>query len=398
MSEDEDEDDDMPRSTTKAREDVKKEKPITVFSLSFLDELMERGILDQDFDQKTSELHKPSNYEAIRTAILQDRPDDVPSQADYKNYVEVLKDVSNETAVQMKLYGLFFGNAEALRAPHVESAGQQWTKYQPITGKIPQEDCKHVPHPATAEGLQAVEIPRWIRERLLGYALPCSRFAFPNFVVELKRDGSMYTAHVQSRHCGAAASQGFVEYFVQLENDSEDAWNDARVGSIEFNGEVVVGNVHWATRSKNNSKSRKYHMKTVMCRFTCGLDYDDFKNARKEARNFREYFAKEREKFHKRCRRLARPPSQPEASFGEESADELKKHKAPTGEQTDQLSSTVPSRREAAQPAISTGRSSQKRSKNDSDRPSKKPRANKTTLNVQEDEPQALDNLLQVVS
>ena len=410
MSEDQGEDDDMPRSTTKARDDVRKEKAITVFSQTFLDELTERGILDQNFDQKTSELHKPSNYDAIRTAILQARPNDVPSPAEYENYLQVLKDVSNETAVQTKLYGLFFGNAEALREPHLESAGQQWTKYQPITGQIPRKDCKQVPHPDTAEGLRAVEIPRWIRKRLLGYASPCSRFAFPNFVVELKRDGSMYTAHVQSRHCGAVALQGFVEYFVQLENNSEDAWNDARVGSIEFNGEVVVGNVHWATRSKDDFKSRNYHMKRVMSRFTCGLDYEDFKAARNEARNFREYFSKEREKFHKRCIRLAGPLSEPKASFreeDEESEDELRKHKAPTGngskgrnsraemveasmadseEQTDQVSSTVPSGRKAAQPKISTGHSSQKRSKNDSDRPFKKPRAKKTTLNVQDDE------------
>jgi hypothetical protein len=95
--------------------------------------------------------------------------------------------------------------------------------------------------PELAEGLRGLRVPRWIRDLLRGYSAPGERLAFPNFRVELKRDQSMFPAHVQNRHCGASASQAFVEYFVQALENPESAWNIARVGPRECPlGEYVV--------------------------------------------------------------------------------------------------------------------------------------------------------------
>jgi hypothetical protein len=95
----------------------------------------------------------------------------------------------------------------------------------------------------------------------------------------------MFTGHVHNRRCGATASQAFVEYFVQLHDKPKSAWNVARVGSIEFTGSVIIGNVHWVSSSDESGHDpevRKYHMTRVMCHFTYGLGFQNFKKAYKE--------------------------------------------------------------------------------------------------------------------
>jgi hypothetical protein len=282
-----------------------------VYNEAFIDELQERGVLDQRLNSDMSELEKPSNYVQIRDAITKDRPDDRPSEADFKKYTEAAWSVANE-AGQGRPYALFFGNTEDIEQPHIRREDKRWKEHKPVIGALNINHSKPLPKPDVAEGLRALNIPLWIRERLGGYAVPCARVAFPNYLAELKRDASMFTAHLQNRHCGAVASQAFVEYFVQLHGKPDDAWNMARVGTIEFNGDVVIGNIHWvSSRSDASGKDRavrKYHMTRVLCRFTSGLSYEDFVVARKEARNFREYFEAGREAFLKECKELNERP------------------------------------------------------------------------------------------
>ena len=317
----------MPRSTPKANEKNDKEKATTVYSQTFVGELKERGVLDQRFEKNGFILEKPSNYDKIRSAIEKDRPHDRPSNADYKEYTEAVFSASNETE-QKELYDLLFGISKPIKSPHLKQQDQRWLKQEPIIGDVDPRDCKQAPQPDLVEGFDATEIPRWIRKHLKGYAVPRAQLAFPNFLVELKRDKSMYTAHVQNRHCGAVASQAFVEYFVRLRKDPDLAWNIAKVGSVEFNGDIFVGNLHWASSpdiTGRNRKSRQYHMTRVMCRFTYGLTFEDFEIACKEARNFREYFLGDRDEFLEECVKLPVPQiegSLPVHGEGEEGSDD----------------------------------------------------------------------------
>ena len=310
---------DMAKSASKTTENVGKQKAPTVYSQKFLVELEDRGILDQQYKRQGCDLDMPSNYEDIRKAIVEERPKDEANETDYEEYMELVWEASNETATE-KVYSLFFGDFLAAKQPHRTSYNERWLSHEPITGELNPVYCKQVPHPDLAEGLRETEVPRWIRERLCGYA-PRAKLAFPNFVVQLKRDQSMFVGHVQSRHCGAVASQAFLEYYIELHGNAGPALNTARVGSIEFNGDVIVGNVHWVSSSDKSGRdreARKYHIARVMCRFTCGLSFEDFKIARKEARNFREYFLNERVTFLNECKNLKRHRLENERSISTE--------------------------------------------------------------------------------
>lgn len=315
----------MPKSAA----ETNGERAPTVYSQTFLDELTDRGILEQQFRANEFVLDKPSNYIGIRNAINKGRPKDKATEADYKKYTKKVFSVGNEAATGKVLYPLLLGKLDA-EEPHVQQHDAQWKKHKRINGKRDIVKCKQLPKPDMAEGLLASEVPDWIRDLLGGYVVPRAGMAFPNYLVELKRDGSMYTAHVQNRHCGAVASQAFVEYMTQIGADPKLAWNTARVGSIEFNGHVVIGNVHWV-RSPDESgadrKVRTYHMAQVMCHVTYGMDYEDFVTARRETRNFQEYFEADRETFLKEMvekqhleQRENNPPAS--ANGAEEEGDE----------------------------------------------------------------------------
>lgn len=183
----------------------------------------------------------------------------------------------------------------------------------PILGQADPKDCKQRPNPEVAEGLISTEVPYWIRKRLGGYCNPRAYIAFPNFVVELKGDGSMFVAHVQSRLAGAVASQAFVECLDQIQGNAKSAGETSLVGSIKFNGEVIMGNIQCVSSSNGsltNRKARKYHITRVMSRTTHGLGYEDFIAACKEARNFRDYFRVKQEKFLEDCNGLSEPKEQ----------------------------------------------------------------------------------------
>jgi hypothetical protein len=307
-----------------ANENVDKERATTVYSQTFLGELDERGILDQQFEDGKYELEKPSNYNQIRDAIVKDRPDDEPTKAEYKEYTDSALALGNETDTRVPLYPLLFGKLAKMEQPHVRRQDVKWNKHKPIVGSLGVESCRQAPRPDLAEGLLGSKVPRWIRDQLGGYSVPRADTAFPNFLVELKRDKSMYTAHIQNRHCGAVASQAFVEYFVRLHGNSKLAWDVARVGSVEYNGDCVVGNIHWVSSSDSSGQDRnirKFHMIRAMCRFTYGLSYEDFKTARKEVRNFREYFQADRETFLKECKELPERPNNGPLSISEEVQD-----------------------------------------------------------------------------
>jgi hypothetical protein len=108
--------------------------------------------------------------------------------------------------------------------------------------------------------------------------------ALPNLMVEFKGNGSMKIAHQQVRLGGGYASQSLFKLYEHLrqlgEGEGEFAkpyknleftknfLDQALVGSIEFNSEVIVGNVHWPTMSKDVDRKVDYHMRRVMCHFT----------------------------------------------------------------------------------------------------------------------------------
>lgn len=314
----------MAKTASRNTENVGKNKAISVYNQAFIVELKDRGILDHQFKQTGFDLKTPSNYRQIRNAIVKDRPRDHPSMAEYRDYTELAFSVSNEPDVGV-IYPIFFGVPPKLRVPHLNAIDKRWNEHKPITGAIDLSSRSQAPQPDLAEGLDANEVPRWIREQLSEYSMPRAELAFPNYLVELKRDQSMFVGHVQNRHAGAIASQAFVEYYVQLHKDSSSAWDNARVGSIEFNGDIVVGNIHWVSSSDQSGQDptiRKYHMTRAMCRFTHGLSYDDFKLARKEARNFREYFVRDRERFLKACKKMPRFHDEGQVSTGDEAGDD----------------------------------------------------------------------------
>lgn len=158
-------------------------------------------------------------------------------------------------------------------------------------------------------------MPEWIVNDLNGLIAPSS-LAFPNFILELKRDGSMYTAYAQNMHNGSTAVQAYHEYYAQIRNTPDESWNIARVGSIQFNGSIVEGNIHWVSKKDGDGtrpQDREYHMTRVMHNSTTGLGLEDFEKARREARNFRDYFRNVREElledFNQHLERPAnRPP------------------------------------------------------------------------------------------
>ncbi len=43
-------------------------------------------------------------------------------------------------------------------------------------------------------------------------------------------------------------------------------------------------------------------MTRVICLFACGLNFEDFKEARQQARNFRDYFSDVRDNLREECK------------------------------------------------------------------------------------------------
>ena len=283
----------------------------TAYDKEFLDILEEQGVLEQQFPDKEPVPKVPKNYDDIRSAINKDRPHSPePTVLDYNQYARAVFSSRSEDAVRRKLFSFFFGLPMNIKDGHLDEDDRGWSKCVAIMGTSSPGDCKQKPKPDYVEGLKIPDLPAWMRKRLGALAVPSGTMAFPNFAVELKRDVSMFTAHAQNRHCGSIAAQAYHEYYNLIRDTPEESWGIAKVASVEFNGDVVVGNVHWVENNDGEDLSREnrtYHMTRALCRFTCGLDYDDFKIARKEARNFRDYFFDIRDDLRTDCRSLRSP-------------------------------------------------------------------------------------------
>ena len=285
--------DSMTKSETSA-----KTKRTTLYSSKMVDELTRRGILEQQYPPE-----KPKNYEEIRQAILKPRQSPPPSEDEYIEYSKEVRDANNESAIAMVPFTSFFGlnSVHHLKAGHKKESNQLWIDHQHILGDADSVDVdvKIAPKPDYAEGLAVPKIPRWICKDLGGIGVPSARLAFPNFIAELKRDGSMFVGHTEIRHYGSVGAQAYHQYYAQIQKDLEESWNTARVGSVQFNGLVVEGNVHWVSKCNGDGtkpENRKYHMTRIMGHFTSGLSFEVFQVARREARNFRDYFQTVREK------------------------------------------------------------------------------------------------------
>lgn len=302
----------MPKTATNKTTDSV--DPVKVYSKAFRNVLKRQGILEQQYlNQKAT---VPTNFEQIRSAITQERPHSPPpDQFDFEQYAQAVINTQNEDAVRTKLFDRYFGVPLNIEDGHIHEYNQTWTKYVAVVGTALPESCTHRPKPDYAEGIDEADLPEWMCRELKGTCIPSEVMAFPNFVAEYKRNASMYIAHTQNRHCGSIASQAYHEYYSQIRKTPDESWDIAKVGSVEFNGDVMVGNVHWVSKGaggKTDRDHRRYHMTRALCRFTCGLKFEDFKEARKEARNFRDYFWGVRDHLREECTSLqskaATPP------------------------------------------------------------------------------------------
>ena len=274
----------------------------TAYKPRFDIELKENGIYEQHVEEgpprNGSGPKLPQNYETIRDAIRKDRSYDQPTREQYKKYMQlVFKPGTDEKQVDGDQASLFFGWPALLEEGHDKCTGL-WTDCIAIRRKSAAKLFTQKPTADRAEGIALGYIPPRIRDQLGGVAVPSPLIGFFNFIVEFKRDGSTYVAHRQNKHAGAVASQAYHEYYTKILKRPEKSWDTARVGSIQFNGDIVVGNVHWVSKGKDEEaedEPREYHTARIMTHFTFGLDYEDFKTAWRESRNFRDYFFGERE-------------------------------------------------------------------------------------------------------
>jgi len=284
----------------------------TAYNKECADVLTEKGVMEQQFLTGKATLLVPKNYQGILSAIQDERAHSPgPSSLDYKDYTEAVFESRSEDAVLMDLFPHFFGIPLKIKDGHRKETSPVWTKGVAITASGSPHGSLQKTIPDYTEGLEVPEIPLWVRNDVGESAVPSGLTAFPNFLVELKRDISMYTAHLQNRHRGAIASRAYHEYYEKIKKKPDESWATARVGSIEFNGDSVVGNIHWVDKS-SDGRERRYHMTRVLCLFTCGLNLSDFEEARRKARNFRDYFWDVRDNLREECKPLhnatAAPP------------------------------------------------------------------------------------------
>ena len=261
----------------------------TLYHSKMLDELDRRGILDQGYPGE-----RPKNYAEIQRAIEKPRSSPPPTEEEYISYSSQVLGSNNEAAITGP-FRSFFGldTGSRLRPGHATESDQRWKDHEHICGDDESIEVKIAPKPDYAEGLRLIGIPRWICTDLGGRAVPSTRLAFPNFLAELKRDGSMYVAHTELRHYGSVAAQAYHSYYAQILNEPESSWDVARVGSIIFNGLVLEGLVHWVSKSGGDGTKpgdKRYHMTRIIGHFASGPNFEDFELARRQARNFRDYF------------------------------------------------------------------------------------------------------------
>ena len=274
------------------------------------------GVFDEMYSSDVQDLKTPNNMQDIVNAINA-RPNhnsnEVQLRQEYKAWLEaILKPIFNEDDAGRYFNGYMDLPQYDLPAPHFLAIKQQWTT--PADSQI--KTWK--PNPDFVEGIAGPQLPEWISTALGPYVRPdvAMVVALPNLIAEFNCKGGMKIAHQQARLGGGYASQGLFklyEYLRGLGQPYEDLdftqyfLDHALVGSIEYNGEVMIGNVHWATKSKDPDRKADYHMRRVMGHLTRGLDFKDFVKYQTQARNFRRYFSNVREKIFMELSGLPQP-------------------------------------------------------------------------------------------
>jgi hypothetical protein len=121
----------------------------------------------------------------------------------------------------------------------------------------------------------------------------------------------MKITHTQCRLDGAYADRGYYELHGLFNNPNDVVLNTALVGTIEFNGETCVGNIHWVSKSSSDGGELEYHMRRVFCFFIRGVSGEDFAKSRRTVRNFRAYFTEYRAEHLRKLQGLRPKPHPP---------------------------------------------------------------------------------------
>lgn len=283
---------------------------MSTYDKNLPEQLTRRGIFDEILPLDPA---KPKNLSAIQDALLASPPSPgtvTPSDEEinqYSVYCQIITSVGIlESDLAARAFVPFFGVPIVLPKPHVRGGKQQW-------GETAEPKIQQRPKPDYFEGLSSYCVPEWVEKHLKNYARPFPEIAFPNFLVEHKSEGSMKVAHTQCRLDGALAARGYYELY-GLFGDPSVVLNTALVGTVEFNGESFVGNIHWVSQPSGGGKELEYHMRRVVCFFARGLKVEDFLTARRAARNFRAYFSELRAEHLKKLKDLTPRPHPPNYS------------------------------------------------------------------------------------
>ena len=126
------------------------------------------------------------------------------------------------------------------------------------------------------------------------------RFSFPDAENRMMEIGLTNLSIMGAN--GAIATRAWrhiAKYIYRGHDTRERSLEVTQAGSVEFNGDHLTGNIHWASKHELGDNRRlkrpKYHMVRAFSRFIIGLDYNEFALAIKEARNFRQYFSDRRD-------------------------------------------------------------------------------------------------------
>jgi hypothetical protein len=286
--------------------------------------LADYGVFDEMFDG--DELKKPRNLQAILKHITSMQNDGrnksrEMEKGEYKRWAEaILAPAFSEDTAGLWFHPYMDIDILPLPPPHLKETNTQWKT-------MPDSQIRTwKPKPDFVEGIIGQNLPRWVSNALGAYVIPDSdaAMALPNLVAEFKGKGYMKIAHQQARLDGGYATQGFFKLYKHLDKLNGEGkgklgdlykgldftgnfLDQALVGSLEFNGEVIIGNVHWAAKSTDVDREVDYHMRRVMCHLTRGIGFDDFIKNQAEARNFRQYFTNVREKIFKELLEIPQP-------------------------------------------------------------------------------------------
>lgn len=307
-------------------EDPPSSAAMSTYSKELPIELTRRKVFEENFYHDAP---APKNLIAIQNAIdFQDGISSGVGEATVKDYVKFCQAITrsgiNEVVMARDAFDPYFNLHSEFESAgkYAFAMSKKWIDY-------PEPKIDPKPSPDYFEGLSTVDVPEWVDKHLERYATPVPEVAFPNFLAEIKSEGSMRIGHTQCRLDGAFAARGYYALH-GLYSPADIALNTAFVGTIEFNGEICIGNVHWMTKCPKGEL--EYRMKRVFCVVTRGLGVEDFVKGRGKARNFRSYFAGIRLEHLRKLESLpvrAHPPNYKRQKVPE-LREELKKRKLAT--------------------------------------------------------------------